>query len=551
MGRFKLAQNTPLRKVDNSSNDRYQDLCNFAVLGHKPGRGKTITIILVMAHSLLRIMKHPDFGTINPIHGRMFSFLITCPKSCVLQWEKKIKEWLVIDEDDIFVVENPFIQDDVDTEECYRFLSAKIVIMSRSQVALQRPNSILYKKCFTWMFVDEAHQDVSFDTSTNENTEVTRAHAKIAKSNPHIFSVLVTASFAGTNDPLSMQGMCSSVNAFPMKLTKAETWCSKTGKTGKTGDVIDSRTIKKDAVDFYRTRIHYKGGKDTIGQTIVYKSRILHNPGVTTAGMEKYNNLLKRAQSTGGNKKMLMQLFNKMRSILVAAGPFYKELLQLVGDLFDKRHTKIVIADESTRILEMAMQLIKTNFDEKFEKILIYTGRISNVQERASIVNTFLTAKSGVLFLSNAGGSGLDLILPGSSNNPTALILLKEYMSPARSIQMLHRIYRKGVTQPVEIWRLRIKGSLDDICLQINKDKHAIEKLVTNEEEWKDDTDVKQWRTQGSYANAMKLFDVDTGKLTVTRIATSDTEDGDSSSDDYSECFDSEESDSGKKRKRV
>ena len=305
---FKLqAKIAPLCKVNNSSNNPYQDLCNFAVLGHRPGRGKTITIILVIAHSLSRIMKNPNFNIINPIHGRMFSFLITCPKSCALQWVKKIKEWLLIDEEDIFVVENPFIQDDVDTKEYYRFLSAKIVIMSRSQVALQKPDSILYKKSIAWMFVDEAHQDVSFDTCTNENTEVTKAHARIADSNPHMFSVLVTASFAGTNDPLSMQGMCSSVNAFPMKLRAAEEWCM------KTGDTIDSRTIRKDAVDYYRGRVHHKGGKGTVEQKIVYKSRILDNPGVTAAGMEKYNNLLKRAQSTGGNKKTLMQLFNKMR----------------------------------------------------------------------------------------------------------------------------------------------------------------------------------------------------------------------------------------------
>ena len=195
----------------------------------------------------------------------------------------------------------------------------------------------------------------------------------------------------------------------------------------------------------------------------------------------------------------------------------------------------------------MAMRLIKTKFREQFDKLLLYTGQISNIQERDVIVNTFLTAKSGVLFLSNAGGSGLDLILPGSSNNPTSLILLKEYMNPARSVQMLHRIYRKGITHPVEIWRLRIKGSLDDICLQINKDKNVtLHKLVTDAAEWKDDEAVKQWRIQGSYANAMKLFDMETGKLTVTRTTKSHVDD---SSEDSSDLSDSEESDSSKRIK--
>lgn len=134
--------------------------------------------------------------------------------------------------------------------------------------------------------------------------------------------------------------------------------------------------------------------------------------------------------------------------------------------------SKIVIFTQFVTMLDLIeITLIKCNL-----KILRFDGRIQKSCIRNNIIDLFTFNSEYRIILTSlkAGGVGLNLVAANY------LILVDPWWNSSVEYQAFDRVHRIGQKNPVKIYRLLIKGSIEEEVLKIQKKKNNHENSFYN-----------------------------------------------------------------------
>lgn len=148
-----------------------------------------------------------------------------------------------------------------------------------------------------------------------------------------------------------------------------------------------------------------------------------------------------------------------------AASPKLIELRRIVQQLVIEQHRKVVVFSQWRRMLRLAEWAVRDALAEAGLSSVFFTGDESQRQRSQNVAAFHEEPAVRVMFLSDAGGVGLNL-----QRAANACINLELPWNPAVLEQRIGRIYRLGQTDPIDVINLvseygieaRIAGLVDN-----------------------------------------------------------------------------------------
>lgn len=147
-----------------------------------------------------------------------------------------------------------------------------------------------------------------------------------------------------------------------------------------------------------------------------------------------------------------------------------------------KRHRKCIIVSHSVVVLKACRAVYSQPGAMGHPGIapsLMYIGDM-NLAQRSDTIQQFLSKDdpARVLFLSlKAGGEGIHLV---SDHGPTAMLFVTNWYTPSAHLQAEKRIHRIGQTQPVEIYTVMIRNTLDEAIFKLQSVKNNLFQAVVD-----------------------------------------------------------------------
>ncbi|MFO0742371.1 MAG: DEAD/DEAH box helicase [Labilithrix sp.] len=136
--------------------------------------------------------------------------------------------------------------------------------------------------------------------------------------------------------------------------------------------------------------------------------------------------------------------------------PKLLELRRLVRDLVVDQGRKVVVFSQWRRMLRLAEWSIRDVLGDAGHRAVFFTGAEKASQRTKSIVDLHDDPAVRVMFLSDAGGVGLNLQKAAS-----ACINLELPWNPAVLEQRIGRIYRLGQKLPIDVYNLVSEASIE------------------------------------------------------------------------------------------
>ncbi len=137
--------------------------------------------------------------------------------------------------------------------------------------------------------------------------------------------------------------------------------------------------------------------------------------------------------------------------------PKLGELRRLLSDLVVAQGRKVVIFSQWRRMLRLADWSIGDLLADHGLRAVFFTGAEKQSQRTKSVVDFHDDPRVRVMFLSDAGGVGLNLQKAAS-----ACINLELPWNPAILEQRIGRIYRLGQKRPIDVYNLVSEGSIEE-----------------------------------------------------------------------------------------
>lgn len=137
--------------------------------------------------------------------------------------------------------------------------------------------------------------------------------------------------------------------------------------------------------------------------------------------------------------------------------PKLGELRRLLADLVVAQGRKVVIFSQWRRMLRLAEWSVRDILGDNRCSAVFFTGAEKQSQRTKSVVDFHDDPRVRVMFLSDAGGVGLNLQKAAS-----ACINLELPWNPAVLEQRIGRIYRLGQKQPIDVYNLVSEGSIEE-----------------------------------------------------------------------------------------
>jgi len=132
------------------------------------------------------------------------------------------------------------------------------------------------------------------------------------------------------------------------------------------------------------------------------------------------------------------------------------ELRRLLTDLAVEQGRKIVVFSQWRRMLRLAEWSVRDVLGDEGLRAVFFTGAEKQSQRTRSVVDFHDDPHTRVMFLSDAGGVGLNLQKAAS-----ACINLELPWNPAVLEQRIGRIYRLGQRMPIDVYNLVSEGSIE------------------------------------------------------------------------------------------
>lgn len=144
------------------------------------------------------------------------------------------------------------------------------------------------------------------------------------------------------------------------------------------------------------------------------------------------------------------------------------ELMELLDNLMDEGR-KVLVFSQFTSMLK----IIEGTLIKKRYSYLKLTGETKNRQD---IVDSFQAGDASIFLISlKAGGAGLNL------TKADTVILYDPWWNPAVQEQAAGRSHRIGQKNPVFIYKLIVKGSVEEVMLEIqSKKRDLFDSILTN-----------------------------------------------------------------------
>jgi superfamily II DNA or RNA helicase len=145
------------------------------------------------------------------------------------------------------------------------------------------------------------------------------------------------------------------------------------------------------------------------------------------------------------------------------------ELRELVASLAVTQKRKIVVFSQWRRMLELAAWAVSDVLSAEKLRALFFTGQEGIKRRTQNLVDFHDDPQAAVLFLSDAGGVGLNL-----QRAANACINLELPWNPAVLEQRIGRIHRLGQKRPIDVYNLVSRGCIEERIAGIVADKRAL-----------------------------------------------------------------------------
>jgi len=140
------------------------------------------------------------------------------------------------------------------------------------------------------------------------------------------------------------------------------------------------------------------------------------------------------------------------------------ELLDLLGEILEQRHNKVVIFSQWVRMHELVVRRLQ---QRKWEHVMFHGGVPG--PKRKGLVSRFKNDPDCRLFLAtDAGGVGLNL------QNASAVVNMDQPWNPAVLEQRIGRVHRLGQQRPVRVVHFIAQGTIEEGMLGLLAFKSAM-----------------------------------------------------------------------------
>lgn len=131
----------------------------------------------------------------------------------------------------------------------------------------------------------------------------------------------------------------------------------------------------------------------------------------------------------------------------------------------ERNKQKIIIFSQFRRLLERILPLVSVFYPGK---TFILTGNTA-VDQRRELIKNFQEAQEAAFLISlKAGGTGITL------HSASTVFLMDPWWNPSIEQQAIARVHRLGQQHPLQVYRLLIKGSIEDKIQKLQKQKGEI-----------------------------------------------------------------------------
>ena len=149
--------------------------------------------------------------------------------------------------------------------------------------------------------------------------------------------------------------------------------------------------------------------------------------------------------------------------------PKLAALRTLVGELAVAQERKVVVFSQWKRMLRLAEWAVRDVLAGAGKRAVFFTGDESPRQRERALVELHDDPRTAVMFLSDAGGVGLNLQRAAS-----ACIQLELPWNPAVLEQRIGRIHRLGQSRPIDVYHLVTEEGIESRIAGLVADKRAL-----------------------------------------------------------------------------
>ncbi len=196
--------------------------------------------------------------------------------------------------------------------------------------------------------------------------------------------------------------------------------------------------------------------------------------------------------------------------------PKLEEFRSLVEELVGGQQRKIVVFSQWRHMLRLAHWSIVDVLAASQQRAVFFTGAESQRQRTRGVVEFHDDSSVPVMFLSDAGGVGLNLQRAAS-----VCINLELPWNPAVLEQRIGRIYRLGQTEPVDVFNLVSRGGIESrVAAAVSNKRELFDGLFDGE------TDELRYTTSGSSLERIAtLVEVPEGEMVALNDSLDDLDD--------------------------
>jgi superfamily II DNA or RNA helicase len=151
------------------------------------------------------------------------------------------------------------------------------------------------------------------------------------------------------------------------------------------------------------------------------------------------------------------------------ATPKLIELRELIANLTITQKRKVVVFSQWRRMLELAAWSVSDVLAAEGLRTLFFTGQEGIRRRTQNLVDFHDDPQAAVLFLSDAGGVGLNL-----QRAANACVNLELPWNPAVLEQRIGRIHRLGQKHPIDVYNLVSRACIEERIAGIVADKRAL-----------------------------------------------------------------------------
>ena len=441
-----------------------------AILADDMGLGKTLQTITL----LWTLLKQ------NPIYGNppvVKKALIVCPVTLINNWRKEFRKWLGNERIGVFVYDDKRKRlTDFTMGKAYNIMVVGYEKLRTVQESLTRGAGV------DIIIADEGHRLKTLQNKSGQAIQSLNANKRVILSGTPIQNDL--REFFATVD-LVNPGVLGNFKAF---VREFEGPIVRSRQPEATKKDIEKGESRNEELRELTSKFILRRTADILAKYLPPKTEyvLFCNPTSTQANI--YRNVLASPmfQSALGNSEKALQLITILKKLcnspsLLSSKTENDSISALLSFLPPNllRHFS-PSASAKVRVLDELLHNLHTSTSEKIVLVSNYTSTLTLLanlltslslpflrldgstpsQKRQSLVEDFnrLPASSCFAFLLSAKAGGTGLNLTGASR----LVLFDVDWNPATDIQAMARIHRDGQKRHCRIYRILLKGSLEE-----------------------------------------------------------------------------------------